>query len=104
MHLRSRQRLLAQVFAALAACLWGFTYSVSSAYLPALPLFDGGVRALLAGVALLLLARTRPGDVQSARFGLSYLSRRYLPVRLHILFLSFSSLSSSQGRETSCLV
>ena len=70
MHLRSRQRLLAQVFAALAACLWGFTYSVSSAYLPAVPLFDGGVRAILAGVALLLLARTRPGDVQSARFGL----------------------------------
>lgn len=57
------------MFAALAACLWGFTYSVSPAYLPALPLFDGGVRALLAGLALLLLARARTGDARPTRFG-----------------------------------
>lgn len=70
MRIRSRQRSLAQAFAALAASLWGFTYSISSTYLPPLPLFDGGVRALVAGVILLLLTRPHSGDAHRAHWGL----------------------------------
>ena len=47
MRIRPRQRSL------------GLTYSVSSTYLPPLPLFDGGVRAQVAGLTLLLLTRSQ---------------------------------------------
>lgn len=46
--------------AAIAAILWGFTYIITTSFLPPNPMFNAALRALGGGLPLLLLARDFP--------------------------------------------
>ncbi|MBW0117135.1 DMT family transporter [Pseudonocardia abyssalis] len=90
---------------AIAPVAWGSTYYVTSEFLPAgHPLYGAAIRALPAGLLLLLVCRSRPRGVwwrrsvvlgvlnTSAFFALVYLAAQLLPTSIASVIMASSSV------------
>ena len=80
----------AKMAAATAAILWGFTYILTTTWLPPNPLFLAAVRALGGAIVLLALVRSLP---PRAWWG-----------RLAVLGTLKEALETSQGCDANCCV